>query len=61
LHEGNTAYVMVQSSGQKDKFEKRAVELQEAGPQETLIRSGLRPGDVVVSSGAALLREEAAK
>jgi cobalt-zinc-cadmium efflux system membrane fusion protein len=61
LHEGNAAYVMVQSKGQKDKFERRAVDVQEAGPQETLVRSGLQPGDVVVSSGAALLREEAAK
>lgn len=61
LHEGNVAYVMVASTAQKDKFEKRAVEVQEAGPQETFIRSGLHSGDVVVSSGAALLREEAAK
>jgi cobalt-zinc-cadmium efflux system membrane fusion protein len=61
LHEGNVAYVMVASTVQKDKFEKRVVEVQEAGPEETFIRSGLHSGDVVVSSGAALLREEAAK
>jgi len=61
LHEGNTTYVMIQATGQQDKFERRVVDVQEAGPQETLVRSGLHPGDVVVSSGAALLREEAAK
>jgi cobalt-zinc-cadmium efflux system membrane fusion protein len=67
LHEGNAAFVMVKSAGsqdkgQKDKFEKRAVEIQENGPQETLVRSGLQPGDVVVSAGAELVRdEEAAK
>lgn len=61
LHEGNAAYVMVQSAAHKDKFERRAVDVQEFGSQETLVRSGLHPGDVVVSAGAALLREEAAK
>jgi cobalt-zinc-cadmium efflux system membrane fusion protein len=65
LHDGNMAFVMVKSRGSADKkenFEKRTVEVQENGPQETLVRSGLQPGDVVVSSGAALVRdEEAAK
>jgi hypothetical protein len=58
LHEGNVAFVMVQSAGNTGKFEKRTVEVQESGPQETLVRSGLQPGDVIVSSGAELLRQE---
>lgn len=61
LHEGNTAFVMVQTVADKDKYEKRVVEVQESNPQQTLVRSGLQPGDVVASSGAELLREEAAK
>jgi membrane fusion protein, heavy metal efflux system len=60
LHEGNEAFVMVQSGGSTGKFEKRTVEIQQSGPQETLVRSGLQPGDVIVSSGAELLREEEA-
>lgn len=58
LHEGNVAFVMVQSPGNAGKFEKRTVEVQQSGPQETLVRSGLQPGDVIASSGAELLREE---
>jgi membrane fusion protein, heavy metal efflux system len=61
LHEGNTAFVMVPTAASKDRYEKRLVEVQESNPQQTLVRSGLQPGDVVVSSGAELLREEAAK
>jgi cobalt-zinc-cadmium efflux system membrane fusion protein len=61
LHEGNAAFVMVQNAGDKDKYEKRMVEVQESNPQQTLVRSGLQPGDVVASSGAELLREEAAQ
>lgn len=60
LHEGNAAFVMVQSPDNKGKFEKRSIEVQENGPRETLVRSGLHPGDVVVSSGAELLRDEEA-
>lgn len=61
LHEGNTAFVMVQTAANKGKYEKRVVDVQTSTPQETLVSSGLQPGDVVVSSGAELLREEAAK
>jgi membrane fusion protein, heavy metal efflux system len=56
LHEGNETFVIVQKS--KDKFEKRKVDVQESGPRETLVRSGVAPGEVVVSSGAELLRKE---
>jgi len=59
LHEGNETFVIVQKS--KDKFEKRTVDVQESGPRETLLRSGIAPGEVVISSGAELLREEAGK
>ena len=60
LHEGNETFVIVQKSqDKKDKFEKRTVDVQESGPRETLIRSGVAPGEVVVSSGAELLRKEA--
>lgn len=61
LREGNTAFVIVQTAAGQDKYEKRLVEIQESNPQQTLVRSGLQPGDVVVSTGAELLREEAAK
>jgi cobalt-zinc-cadmium efflux system membrane fusion protein len=62
LHEGNETFVIVQKSqdkDKKDKFEKRTVDVQESGPRETLVRSGVAPGEVVVSSGAELLRKEA--
>ena len=61
LHDGNTAFVMVQSAADKDKYERRVVEVQEGNPQQTLVRSGLLRGDVVASSGAELLREETAQ
>ncbi len=56
LHEGNQAFVMVQKA--EGKFEKRAVQVQESNPETTLVLSGLQPGELVVSSGAELLREE---
>src|SRR5258708_4016016 len=56
LYEGNQAFVIVQKT--KDKFEKRNVQVQESGPKEALIRSGLEPGEIVVTTGAELLRKE---
>lgn len=61
LHEGNVAFVLVQKPDNKDHFERRVVEIQQNGPQETLVRAGLHPGDVVVTTNAELLREEAAQ
>jgi membrane fusion protein, heavy metal efflux system len=61
LHEGNVAFVLVEKPDDKEHFERRTVEIQQNGPQETLVRSGLRPGDVVVTANAELLREEAAQ
>jgi membrane fusion protein, heavy metal efflux system len=61
LHEGSTAFVFVAADANSGKFEKRMVEVLESNPRQTLVRSGLQPGDVVVSSGAELVREEAAK
>ena len=59
LHEGNDIYVIIEKA--KDKYERRAVQVQQSGASEALVRSGLQPGDVVVVSGAGLLREEASK
>ncbi len=56
LYEGNQAFVIVQKT--KDKFEKRNVQVQESGPKEALLRSGLEPGETVVTTGAELLRKE---
>jgi membrane fusion protein, heavy metal efflux system len=61
LHDGNVAFVLVQKKDNKDRFERRVVEVQQNGPQETLVRAGLRPGDVIVTTNAELLREEAAQ
>jgi cobalt-zinc-cadmium efflux system membrane fusion protein len=58
LHEGNLAFVMVQSAGNQGKFERRTIQVQEDGPKETLVRSGLQEHDVVVTSGAELVRDE---
>jgi cobalt-zinc-cadmium efflux system membrane fusion protein len=55
LHEGNQAFVMVQKA--EGKFEKRTVQVQESNPETTLVLSGLQPGELVVSSGAELLRD----
>ncbi|HEV2961081.1 MAG TPA: efflux RND transporter periplasmic adaptor subunit [Candidatus Angelobacter sp.] len=54
LHEGNQAFVMVQKG--EDKFEKRAVQVQESNPETTQVLSGLQPGEMVVTSGADLIR-----
>jgi len=55
LHQGDQTFVIVQKA--KDSFEKRDVQVEKTGPQEVLLRSGLQPGDVVVTMGAELIRE----
>jgi cobalt-zinc-cadmium efflux system membrane fusion protein len=61
LHEGNQAFVIVQRPD--GKFEKRSVQVQGSNGEVALLLSGLQSGEMVVSSGAELLREtqEAAK
>ena len=59
LHEQNEAFVILQTA--PGKFTRRVVEVEQTSPQETLVRAGLQPGDVVVTSGAELLREEASR
>jgi membrane fusion protein, heavy metal efflux system len=67
LHEGNVAFVLVQKPDNPEnkeknaRLERRVIEVQQTGPQETLVRAGLHPGDLVVTSNAELLREEAAQ
>lgn len=57
LHEGNETFVIVQKD--KTSFLKRRVQVEKTGQQETVLRSGLQPGDMIVTSGAEFLREEA--
>src|SRR5262249_57033571 len=57
LHDGDRTFVIVQKA--KDRFEKRLVQVEKTSAQEVLIRSGLQPGDVVVTTGAELIREAA--
>ena len=59
LRQGSESFVILKKG--ENKFEKRVVEVAQSGGTETRIRSGLEEGDVVVSSGAELLREEAAR
>jgi cobalt-zinc-cadmium efflux system membrane fusion protein len=59
LRQGNESFVILKTG--QEKFEKRVVAVEQTGPSETRIRSGLQQGDTVVTSGAELLREEAAK
>jgi cobalt-zinc-cadmium efflux system membrane fusion protein len=67
LHDGNVAFVLVQKPENPEnkeknaRFERRVIEVQQNGPQETLVRAGLHPGDVVVTANPELLREEAAQ
>lgn len=57
LHDGNDAYVIVYRA--QDEYERRKVQVARNDAQEVLVRSGLRPGELVVTSGAELLREAA--
>ena len=57
LRQDNEEFVILQKD--KDNFVKRTVEVARVSPQEVLVRSGLQPGDQIVTSGAELLRETA--
>lgn len=59
LHEQSKVFVVLQSSG--GKYSRREVDVEHSDAQVAVVRSGLQPGDVVVTSGAELLREELAR
>lgn len=58
LHEGDSAFVMVKKAD--GTYEKRSVVTANAIGEKTEIASGLHPGELVVTSGAELLRGEGA-
>jgi len=58
LHEGSNTFVMVKKSD--GTYEKRNVTIANATADKTEIASGLRPGEMIVTSGAELLRGEGA-
>ena len=57
IREGNGAFVFVETGPQK--YDRRAVTLGPAQGTKTQVLSGLKDGDSVVTTGAALLREPA--
>ncbi len=57
IREGNGAFVFLQTS--PGKYERRTVTLGATQAGKTQILSGLKDGDAVVTTGAALLREPA--
>ncbi len=54
LHEGGDTAVMVQTA--PSKYERRLVSVASTHDREVVIAGGLKPGEVVVTDGAALLR-----
>ena len=58
LHEGSDTFVMVKKSD--GTYEKRNVTIANTTSEKTEIASGLRPGEMIVTSGAELLRGEGA-
>ena len=58
LHEGSDTFVMVKKSD--GTYEKRNVTIANTTSDKTEIASGLRPGEMIVISGAELLRGEGA-
>ncbi len=58
LHEGSDTFVMVKKSD--GTYEKRNVTIASTTSDKTEIASGLRPGEMIVTSGAELLRGEGA-
>jgi cobalt-zinc-cadmium efflux system membrane fusion protein len=54
LHEGGDTSVMVETK--PGTYERRLVNVQSATPKDVVIASGLKPGETVVTQGAALLR-----
>ena len=58
LHEGSDTFVMVKKSD--GSYEKRNVTIANTTSEKTEIASGLRPGEMIVTSGAELLRGEGA-
>jgi cobalt-zinc-cadmium efflux system membrane fusion protein len=58
LHEGSDTFVVVKNSDAT--YEKRNVTIANTSAEKTEIVSGLRPGEMIVTSGAELLRGEGA-
>jgi cobalt-zinc-cadmium efflux system membrane fusion protein len=58
LHDGNQAYVMVKMPN--GNYQKRIVNVAEAKAETTEVASGLKPGELVVTAGAELLRQQGA-
>jgi len=58
LHDGGATFVMVRRAD--GSYEKRTVQVASSQPDNTEIRSGLRPGETIVVSGAELLRDQGA-
>ncbi len=54
LREGGDTAVMVQTA--PGKYDRRLVTLSSSSPNQVVIASGLKPGELVVTEGAALLR-----
>jgi cobalt-zinc-cadmium efflux system membrane fusion protein len=54
LHEGGDTAVMVQTAA--GKYERRLIQERPLNDRETVVLDGLRPGEQVVTEGAALLR-----
>jgi len=57
LYQGDQTFVIVQKG--KGSFERREVQVEKTSRQEVVLRSGLQSGDIVVTSGAELIREAA--
>ncbi len=54
LREGGDTAVMVQTA--PDKYERRLVKVASANAEQVVIADGLKPGEIVVTEGAALVR-----
>ena len=59
LREGGDTSVMVQAK--PGAYQRRLVAVARADPKNVVVASGLKPGEVIVVQGAALLREEGAQ
>jgi RND family efflux transporter MFP subunit len=58
---GDRQVVFVPAGNEEGKFVQRTVRLGPASGQHYVVRSGLRPGDIVVTEGSFLLRAEGAR
>ncbi len=56
LREGGDSMVMVQTT--PNAFERRLITIESSDANQVVVASGLKPGEVIVSEGAALVRGE---